>query len=143
MSKSFKLTGARELDQALGELKKSSERSILRRAAIKALEPIRDRAKELVPVNEGTLRASIVIGTTLTRSAKKDERAEPKGGVRMFVGTADRIAVAIEFGTYKARARPYMRPAFDSAGPKVFGILEKEIGAAITRAAARAAKSKG
>ena len=131
MSGSFKLTGARELDQALGELKKSTERSLLRRVALKALEPMRDRAKQLAPVQEGRLRESIVVGTTLSRRAKKSERAEPKGGVRVFVGTAKRNAVAVEFGTFRAPAHPFMRPAFDSEGPKAVGIVETELGAMI------------
>lgn len=142
MSGSFHLKGARELDQALGELKKSTERTILRRVAIKALEPIRDRAMALVPVDEGRLRDSITIGTALSRSAKKAAKDDPPGGVRVYVGTAKRNAIAVEFGTFKAAAHPFMRPAFDGAGPQVFGIIETELRVAIEKNAARAARFK-
>lgn len=142
MSASFKLTGARQLDQALGELKKSTERSILRRVGLKALEPMRDRAKQLAPVEDGDLRDSITVGTSLARSVKRAAKDDPPGGVRVFVGTARRNAVAIEFGTFRAAAHPFMRSAFDATAAQVFGIVETELGEAIEKNRARAARTR-
>lgn len=138
----IKITGLRELSDALGELGKSTERSLLRRLAFRALEPVRDRAKQLVPVKKGKLRESIVIGTNLTKRAKAADKKEPRRGVRVFVGTAKRNAVAVEFGTFRIGAQAYMRPAWDSQQNRVLDFVTSELRGEIEKTAARAAKRK-
>lgn len=137
-----KIGGFRELDRALAQLPKATERSVLRRVAKLALEPVLERAKQLVPVDEGRLRDSLVIGSSLTSRARRADKAEPREGVRVFMGSASRNAVPREFGTVRSAAQPYMRPAWDSqrvtSAKIVFTELEKEI----KKAAARAARKK-
>jgi len=134
------LSGWRELGDALGELKKSTERAVLRRTAVKALTPFVERAKQLVPVHEGHLRDSIVIGTTLNSSAKAVERAEPKGGVRVFAGTANRNGVPREFGSERSPAHPFMRPAWDQTSAGMLDQIRTDLSTDIEATAARAAR---
>lgn len=142
MAAKVKLTGFKELDRALAQLGKSTERSLLRRIAVKALEPVRDRAKELAPVDDGTLRDSIVIGSRLTRGAKKADRAAPREGVRVFLGTANRNAVPREFGSVRSPAQPYFRPAWDNGKGEALEYVKDNLGAEIEKTAARIAKRK-
>lgn len=143
MARSFRISGFRELDQALAELPKSLERNVLRRVATKALQPFVERAKSLAPVDEGNLRDSIVIaGSGLSRGAKAVDRAEPKQGVRMYAGTANRNAVPREFGSIRAPAHPFMRPAWDATSEGMLKSVAADLGPEIERTAARAAKRK-
>ncbi|MGF7152515.1 HK97-gp10 family putative phage morphogenesis protein [Novosphingobium gossypii] len=130
--------------ESLEDLKKATERTLLRRMAMQALEPMRDEAKRLAPRHEGYLRDSIVIGTNLTAGAAAEMREQPSGGVRVFMGTANRKAIPLEFGSIRARAFPFMRPAFQTkvqaAINFVIDNLETEIVKTAERAAKRAAK---
>lgn len=135
--------GLRELSASLEELGKSLERSVLRRTAVKALEPVRDRAKQLAPVDDGHLRDSITIGNRLTRSARSADRAEPRQGVRVYCGTANRNAVPREFGSIRSPAEPFMRPAWDSESRGMLDTIGRELGPDIERSAARAARKAG
>ena len=139
----IKLEGFKELDRALAELgNKSTERTLLRRVAKKALEPIRDDAKRLVPVDEGELRDSIHIGGKMTKRARAADRKQPKHGMRLHMGTARSTAVAIEFGTYKAPAQPFMRPAWSSGKAEALYYIARTMGDEIEKTAARAAKRR-
>lgn len=137
------IKGLRELSAALEGLGKSLERGVLRRTAVKALEPVRDRAQQLAPVDEGHLRDSIVIGNRLTRSAKAADKAEPRQGVRVYCGTANRNAVPREFGTVRSAADPFMRPAWDSESGGMLDTIGRVLGPDIERTAARLAKKQG
>jgi len=139
----IKLTGFKELEAALGEFTKATERGILRRVAVKALEPIVEEAKIRAPVDEGDLRDSIVIGTKLTRGAKRAAKGDPVDGVRVFAGTANRNAVPREFGTFRTAAHPFMRPAWDYGKGRALDDVMTGLGDEIERARRRAAKRKG
>lgn len=137
----IRLEGFAELDKALAEIgKKSTERALLRRVAKKALRPVLEQAKANAPVDEGRLRDSIVMGSRLTSSAKKIDRRSPRQGLRLFVGTAIRNAVPREFGTWRTRATPFMRPAWEKLKGRVLQIVISEMGPEIERTAERAAK---
>ncbi|GGO90817.1 HK97-gp10 family putative phage morphogenesis protein [Stakelama pacifica] len=138
------LSGFKELDAALAKFSKSTERALLRRVATRALEPFVTEAKRLAPVASGNLRDSITIGTKLTGNARREARRDPPDGVRVFAGTADREAVPNEFGTVRAPAQPFMRPAWDTTSnlvlARVMDDLADEIDRTAQRVAARAAK---
>ncbi len=138
----IKLSGFKEFEAMLAQLGKSTERTLLTRFAKKALEPVRDRARQLVPVDSGFTRDSIVVSTQLGRSAKRKERAEPKNGVRVYVGTTARNAVPREFGTFARRATPFLRPAWEETKDAVLVTIQRDLGAEIERTAERAAKRR-
>lgn len=147
MTEEVKLEGFRELHDALGQLPKATERAVLRRIATKALEPMRDQARQLVPVDEGNLRDSITIGTKLNRNARKAARADPVDGVRVFMGTSNRNGVPREYGSWRTAAQPFMRPAWHTGKRAALAFIMTELGGEIartaTRLAKRAAKKKG
>lgn len=138
----IKLEGFKELHRNLGNLTKATERGVLRRVATQALEPVVELAKQLVPVDQGRLRDSIIIANSLSQRARRNERDEPKGGVKVYAGTNSRTAVVTEYGSWKQPPRPYMRPAWDSQKNKVLKFVGYELGAEIEKAAARAARRK-
>lgn len=135
--------GFADIDGALAELAdKGLERAALIRAGTKALRPVQDEAKRLVPVHEGDLRNSLVIATgPLTREAAKDEIID-KGAVRIYFGTTDRNGVPREFGSERAGAEPFMRPAWESQSGDMITTLATELGPEVERTAARAARRK-
>lgn len=136
------ISGFKEMHDALGELKKSTERALLKRVATKALQPFVERARMLAPVDTGYLRDSILVGTKLTRDAKRRAKKDPAQGVRVFAGTAARNGVPREFGTAKIPAHPFMRPAWAATKDIVLNNVERELRAGIEKTAARAAKRR-
>jgi bacteriophage HK97-gp10 putative tail-component len=60
--KTFKIEGLKELDDALGELKKATAANVMRRTLIEAGEPTVRAAKALAPYQFGHLQKSISIG---------------------------------------------------------------------------------
>lgn len=136
---SFRLEGARDLDKALAELPKSMARSVLTRAAKKALQPVleaaRANAASVVGRKTGRYANSFYIGVTLT---KRQRRAARKSGglgdVNVYIGSSDRKAHLIEFGWEHDEAHPTLRPAWDANKAKVFQIFTEEIGKELMRA---------
>lgn len=138
----IRLTGFKELDAALADLPKAIERRILREVAADALQPFVDMAKSFAPFHEGHLRESIVIGTKLTRNARRAARKEPVEGVRVFAGTADPNGVPREFGSARSGAEPFMRPAWDATGQEMLDRVQRTLADKIERRAARSAKKR-
>lgn len=137
------LAGFADIDVALAELEnKALERNALVRAGTKALQPVQAEAKRLVPVREGDLRDSLVIATgPLTREAAREEVID-KGAIRIYFGTVDRNGVPREFGSERAAAEPFARPAWESQSGKVLDTLAAELGPEVERTAARAARRR-
>lgn len=141
----IKLTGLRELDAALRDMKKSTAKATMKRAAMDALTPMRDTAQALAPVDDGQLRDSIGIAPTLIRSARSKGA---KGGddtttrVTAYVGTSNRNGVPREFGTVRSGAHPFLRPAFDGTKGQVLNRVADSLRTEIDKAAKRAAKRK-
>lgn len=130
------LIGAKELEQALKQLPKSTAKGVLRRALSNAAKPTVDAAKSLVPRGKtGNLQASIEISTRLKASQKKGGRPQ---GIEMFIGATwpkGAHAHLVEFGTVKTSARPFMRPAWDSTKEKVLDSIQAEIWKSLAKSA--------
>lgn len=163
-----KVEGLKELDAALGELSKGAARGALRRALIKAAEPMRDAAARNAPEDTGALKRSIIVTSRIdNRAGKAEYAAVMKGGgskaqavgalrdarrakgigesfAEAFLGPAkggkrDAIkAVVQEFGSRKQAAQPYMRPAFDSEAQNVIGKIKDELSTEIDKSVRRA-----
>lgn len=134
------LKGFRELDAALAEFSKAGGKAILRRAATKALQPMLERAKQLVPVDEGDLRNSLTIGTRLNKGEARAARREGKSGVEVYMGTNSRNGAPREFGSVRSPAQPFMRPAFESQKGEIIPTLQKELAIDVEKTRARAAR---
>lgn len=162
-----KISGFRELDAALSQLPKATQKTVLRRTLIKAGEPIKERAQQLVPISTGDLRNSIVVspriknkvgnaefsaairsglGKDAAVKAMRDARRANKGSfAEMYVGP--RVPLGwyghlVEFGTRNMTAKPFMRPAWDALQMQALDIIRKTLGGEIMRAAKRISKSK-
>jgi HK97 gp10 family phage protein len=135
-----RVEGLVELDNALSELPKATARNVLRRALLKAGEPIRAAAEVNAPERTGTLKTRIAIGTKLTRRQKKMHKRE--SAVEVFVGPSGVLSYAVpqEFGTAHHGPHAYMRPAWDENKTEALEIIKKDLGAEIEKARARLAR---
>lgn len=161
-----KLEGAKELGEALGELKHFTAKRIAARGLMKLLQPVADMARSLAPVESPNrnapsaihLRDTIGVGTKLTARQKKQNR--PLAKLEVYVGpgiggkggkgSAARHAHLVEFGTKERTQRggrrtgamprrPFMRPAWDALHGMVFQNLVKSIADELQAYAKRAA----
>lgn len=140
MTNTVKLSGFKELDRELEKLKKSTERSRLRRVAVGELNEVIDLAKTLAPVDEGDLRDSLVVGGKLTRSVARERRRESRGAVQVFAGSADRNAVPREYGSSRSGPHPFLRPAWDQRSVGMIDRIGRALWAMIAKDARKAAK---
>jgi HK97 gp10 family phage protein len=93
---------------------------------------IENEAKILAPVKTGNLRRSIHHLTV-----DKSEQA-----VSVQVGPTAFYAKFLEFGTRHMKARPFMRPAFDTKGPDARKLMLEQARAAIIEAVQNAQPMK-
>ena len=161
------LSGFRDLDRALAELPKATARNVLRRTLVKAGEPIAEKARELVPVDRGDLKASIAVSPRIKNKVGNAEfsaamrqglgkdaavqamrdarRAAKRSFARMHVGPAvpgGFYGHLVEFGTSRTPAQAFMRPAWDAMQNEALDIIKAELGNEIIMAAKRIFRSK-
>lgn len=154
----FRIEGLKELDAALGLLKKAAGKRLLRKVLMKAAGPMADTAQRLAPVDTGILRKSTVAGTKLTRRQARLARkamgsqrvrqadgsfrtAGPATGVEVHVGpSGGPRSIVSEFGSSDTPAQPFMRPAFDAHKNTSLASIGADLTVEIERAAARAAR---
>lgn len=144
----IRLEGFRELDRALAELPKSTGKSVLRRIAKRALEPMASAAAAKAPERTGKLAFSISVGERRTRRVKKDSKFDTRTGIQMAMGPASGFAGALnyasfdEFGTVDTPAFGYMRNAWDLGAETALNFVKSNLGSEIDRAAARLATKR-
>ena len=132
---------SKNLERALKRLPKAMGKSVLRAAAKKALRPVLTAAQANAPVGRtGRYKKSFAIKSTLSKRQRRGRAKLSRGGVVMYVGSTDSKAHLLEFGTFKMRARPTLRPAWDANKHRVLAVLSDEIWFALARAARRLAK---
>lgn len=113
----------RDLAEALSKIPLRVSKRMLREALAEAIgEPMRKRMAQLAPHEPGPpdIRDAIVISNARLR----DEAGVYVGPARGFF-----YGYFQEFGTANHSAQPFVRPAFDSEGPRGLGPM----GAAIWR----------
>ena len=144
--------GLEGLQSALQDLPKATGRNVLKRALLKAAEPIVAAAKSHAPEETGDLRGSITVGTKLTKRQKRLHRKQGKRDVEVFIGPGPArhsgqppdYAHLVEFGSIHNEPHPFMRPAWDKGKTAVVDSVSDDLWNEIARAAARLAKkSKG
>lgn len=143
MSKSvtIRVDGLRELEAALSELPKSTGKAVLRRTAIKALEPFDKAWRAKAPRLTGALEESGGVGTKLTkRQARLNRKREDKASVEVYAGPNDPSAIQDEFGNEHQAAQPFARPAWDGTKEEALEIVKSELGTQIEKAAQRLAR---
>lgn len=130
-------------DQALGQLKESTAKNVLRRTGRKALEPFDQAWRDRAPHLTGALEESGGVGSNLTRSQRKEHERE--SFVEVFAGPGPNPqGVQQEFGNLNHPPQPFMRPAWEATKEQVLqGVIDNlgtEIMASAKRAAAKAAR---
>lgn len=160
-------SGFKALEAALAELPKATARNVLKRTMIKAAEPIRSRAEELAPRDTGNLKKSIIASTRLKnkvgnaaysaaiwaglgkgaalQAMRAARRANKASFAELYIGPVVPDAFYahfLEFGTQKAPAQPFLRPAWDARKDDALSIMRSELGNEIIAAARRIGRSK-
>ena len=136
MGETFKLTGLKELEQALGQMPKATARAVGFRVL---RQPIARAARRLAPVNQGDLVESIDVGTALARSQQADKGAVAPVEVHVGPGQNPQ-AITQEFGTYKEPAQPYLTPAWEAEKMNALDIVGTGLGIEVEKTAARIAR---
>jgi HK97 gp10 family phage protein len=144
MATVVKVEGLRELDKALKELPQATGKAALRRVLKKAGEPIAQQAEAAAPVLTGQLRASIGVGTKLTKrqgSLHRKMFRDDKAAVEIFVGAGGLAQAHLrEFGGDDAAPQPFMRPAWDANKMAALKTVKTELWTEIKKSAARLAR---
>lgn len=137
---SFKIEGLKELQDALRELPKATEKNVLKRVLVKAAEPIRADAEANAPKGETlTLSTSHTVGTKLSRRQKSKHKKE--SAVEVFVGPAPSPkSITQEFGAAHHGAQPFMRPAWDANKRSAFDSIKTDLAEETEKARKRLAR---
>ena len=135
----FKLEGLSELADGLDELPKATSTNVVKRALLKAADPIAEYAKRLAPRLTGALQLSISPGTTLSRRQKSLYHKESQ--VEIFVGPGALVqAITQEFGTVSQPPQSFMRPAWDAEKMHALNLIKIELADEIEKARVRIAR---
>lgn len=147
MKTTLLLDGLKELEAAMMELPKTTNKRLATRVLKKAGQVIADAATLLVPVGLGDKNGhhlKDVIGVSAGLNKNQRRKSKKESAVEMHVGpqySADiqraRIGHLVEFGTAKSAARPYMRPAFDAKARAAFDIIKDGLSEAVQKAVKR------
>ena len=150
MAVGAQLIGDKKLIRALERLGGAAQRRVVRPGVTKALSPITGAAKKNVTAQgakrTGLLRKSI-------RAVVRTYRGSGIiwGGVGInpaIVGVDERGRTAwpimyahlVERGTYRTRAKPFLRPAFDANKGRALRILEATVRTNLEKEVRRAAR---
>lgn len=127
----FQLSG---VDQAIQTIRRRGESvtdETIKPEAMKALEPVLETARQLVPRDTLELHDSIVIGDTLKAGPERG-----KGG-SVYVGVLWGKALHgwfVEGGTVHMQAQPFLGPAFEQHREQIIDMLGKGAGRLILTA---------
>ena len=130
-----RIEGLREVDAALGELGKATGRNVMRRVAVKRLQPIADAMRAKAPVDQSDLRDSITVTT------KRPKRHRKVSEVEAYAGPGRHPQAHLqEFGTVNHGPQPFARPAWDQGKGELLPGMADDFWEEISKAAARQAK---
>jgi len=117
----IKLEGAADFEKALDQLVAKVARKIVTQPIRKGTKTIAENAKARTPVRTGAMKKAITVRASKTKrrgeisfnvifDTKRYSRlvSHSKAGRRFF------YPAAIEYGTSRQAAKPFMRPAFDA-----------------------------
>jgi HK97 gp10 family phage protein len=136
-----KIEGLSELKAALRALPDATAKNVVRRVLRKRGEPVAERARQLVPVDKGELKASIGVSTKLTRRQRARHQKFGPEDIEVFIGAGPHPQAHMqEFGTVKDPRQPYLRPAWDAERMGVLEGIKEDLWVEIEKAAARRAR---
>lgn len=142
MTVTVKFEGGRDLEKALNDLPKATQRNVLQRGLKKVAEPVAEHWRARVPVEEGHYGRSLTVGPSsrLTSRQKKDAKKEGRYFAEMHVGTADPAGQQQEFGNVNHGPQPSGRPTWEADKENTLTDFGKFLWEEIDKARARLAK---
>jgi hypothetical protein len=134
---SFEFKGFKELYRAIDHLPEVVKKEKLEPLLVTALEPMAEYARVIAPDDPLTgppwnLPTSIEVSNRQRSGRAKSDRALGRFDARAYMGPTKfgyPQAMMQEFGTFKMRASPYMRPAWDSQKHVSLKIIENNLAA--------------
>ena len=141
----MRVDGLKALNASLMQMTGSLAKAVVRRALVRAAQPIADDMAQRAPRDTGYLGDHIDTGVRLSRRQSKMSRKE--SDVEVFAGATRVVQATLqEFGTSDTPPQPFARPAWDAgkmqALQDVKTSLADEIEKTATRAARKAARGK-
>lgn len=134
MKVEWKLEGAKEMEALLKKLGPAVASKVVRSATRAGAQVVAAEAKRLVPVRTGELGAAI----TVVQVGEDDVNLRAESRVGFFKPTSRRAHLT-EFGTAKAAAKPFLRPALDAKAGEAIQEMAKVTGKGIAREARKLA----
>jgi HK97 gp10 family phage protein len=139
MKTTVRVEGLSELDDALQDLTRATQRNIVKRVLMAAGQPIADDAQSRARWKSGTLEGSFGVSTKLSRRQKSKLKKE--SGVEVYAGPGALVqAITEEFGTTNQSPHPMLRPAWDSGAKPALESIKDDMWKEIKKAAERAAR---
>lgn len=137
--KTFVVEGLSDTLDALGELPRATQKNVIKRALIKAGQPIADDARSASRVLTGRLQRSFGVSDKLSKRQRSQHQKESE--VEVFAGPgALAQAITEEFGTVNSTPHPTLRPAWDANKQTALKSVADDLWIEIEKAAARAAR---
>lgn len=146
MKVSVRMDGLREMEAALSEFTKGTGRNVLKRAALKAIEPMADEMARRAPVHDHDLQKSIQATDKLNKRQKKLNRqpstVEVYAGPTAAAGDlgAPPQGIFQEFGTENHGPQAFARPTWDAGNRALLDRTADSLGAEIEKSRQRAAR---
>ena len=124
MKMEIEIVGLRELEDKLSNLDEKLKRA-LEEALEEIAEKIRDDAKDLAPVDTGSLRKSIRVEKE--GDLQVSVIAGGGGVINPRTGREVDYAGYVEFGTSKMSPQPYMQPALEKNRDEILRIVKEKV----------------
>lgn len=123
MAERIQVLGLRELGVAMQGLSDDMRTKVARQAVAAGAGVVRKAARDKAPVDSGNLKASLIMKRVKETNLTEEYIVTPRKGRTRDVKAAKRgqgklgkdayYARFVEFGTVKAPAQPFMRPALE------------------------------
>lgn len=142
-----KVSGLKEIEKGLFELKSGTAKGAVRRSLKKAGELLAADAAARAPRStpdmgaEGHIGDSFVVTGRLTRYARRPRRKDEVHvavGPSLAKGSPGFVAAFQEFGTAHHGPQPFFRPAWDHSQHEMLGLIVRDMRVQVEKAVARA-----
>ena len=134
-----RVEGLKALNASLMQMKGSLAKAVVRRALVRAAQPIADDMAQRAPRDSGYLGDHIDTGVRLSRRQSKMSRKE--SDVEVFAGATRVVQATLqEFGTSDTPPQPFARPAWDAGKMQALQDVKTSLADEIEKTAKRAAR---
>jgi hypothetical protein len=136
----FRLDGVGDVLRALTALTPPTQKNALMRTLRREIAPLADAVKAKSPLLFGDLEESLITGTKLTRSQRREAGRKPTA--ELHFGTTDPAGMWEEFGSIHNDANPFFRPEWEGRKYSIRDNIGRTMGNEIVQAGVRAARKR-